>query len=102
MTKADYPENEHMLRAPDPLSLFWRRALPSSLVAGDRHAGIIRGPGGTLWAQAYCPSCGVAGPRVMLFNLIQYLWVCDECNATHGAVPAPQVPEELLHLGEGR
>lgn len=96
------PPNSHMRRVDkDDLVMIWHmQTFPSSLMSSDRNAGIVKGPGGTVWGTTFCYFCGHPVQRVLLENLITAFAVCARCFDEKGSIACPEIPDEIVHYSD--
>jgi hypothetical protein len=61
----------------------------------ERERKDVVGPGGLRLHAIFCLSCGKrAGLSLPHTTFISY--ICDDCAATHGGLPTPEIAEEEL------
>lgn len=70
----------------------WRKFLGDS--RPQRTTATIQSPMGEL-LRIYCLNCGKPGGAVTA-NVPYVLYLCDPCAATHGGLPLPEIPPDLV------
>ena len=70
----------------------WRRLLPSSRMT-TKHATVMSPIG--MVELIYCINCGRGGGAVTA-NVPDVMYLCQSCADTHGGLPAPEIPAELV------
>ena len=70
----------------------WRKLLPDSRCRNRQRQ---RWSPLGLVTEIFCMNCGRSGGAVSN-DVPDVFYVCRDCAATHGGLPVPEVPEELI------
>jgi hypothetical protein len=71
----------------------WRKLTGDSRCQ-DRRRITVPSPIGEV-VRLYCLNCGRRGGAVTA-DLSEAIYICPSCAATHGGLPAPEIPRELI------
>jgi len=81
---------------PEAPGFLWE-GIPDSRVKGPlRSRTTFTGPGGKLFERVYCANCGGDGGAILASWSPHVFYLCDPCAQTHGNLPLPQLPDELV------
>ena len=85
------PDVERRLAAEERFAA-WRKLVGDSRCQDRRIT--VPSPIGEV-VRLYCLNCGRRGGAVTA-DLSEAIYICPSCAATHGGLPAPEIPNDLI------